>query len=250
MDKDELSRSVAAHQLATKKALEFSEVTLGKLRKEPDTSNNAKFLANICVQLDVGFGAGSQLTLEWMINNYLGMEYFNNVSSIVDKLYAKLVEGKHTYVNTWEHDSGYVYYIPAKRKSNGHDDMKVMVMTNEHLDWSWLVIVDANIISEKVFVRKIWKRTVKKYDFTKQPDKATLKFYRDIKFDLSYKNDVYGDSRDNGHIMSYKSIIKYDYDTKVRTKLAGECDAGMHYLPDHTRWFFEMGCLDCSLDEE
>jgi len=244
---DELSRKMAAHKAEEDRTLAFSERTLNKLKTHDNTNNQAKFLANICFQLDDRFDTGGALTLEWMIDHYLAGEYHNNISPLLNELYDMLVDGNHTCVNKWEHCRGYVYYIPLKNKDEW-SSRKVLIMTNENnYGWDWLVIIDSNIISENVYVRKIWKKT--RFNSINNIDQPTLSFYRKINFDLCYDNDVYGDCRDNGHIMTYESSVKWDYETKNKTKEVGKCDHSISFLRENLRWFFEVGSLHCEMEE-
>lgn len=247
---DELTRQVEERNAEAVKVHAFSQSTLTKLKAHDDTDMQAKFLANICVQLDERFGSSS-LTLEWMVGHYLGMDYHNNVAPQLEALHDKLVDGKHTHVNQWDHFKGYAYYIPCKAKDEW-SSKKVLVMTNENNDgWQWLVIMDENSISKNVYVRKIWKKT--RLNCIGSVDQPTLRFYRKIRFDLQHYNHsnlgVYGDSRDFGHIMSYKSSKDIDFDANTSTNVAGKCKHSLSFASDNLRWFMEVSFLHTEMEQ-
>lgn len=245
--KKKLLKEMAERKAEEAKLHAFSETTLTKLKEYDDTDEQAKFLANICVQLDERFGVGSQLTLEWFVDHYLGGEYFNNIAPKLEELYDMLVEDNHTCANPWSHFKGYAYYVPCKA-ANEYSSKKILVMTNENNEnWKWLVIIDENTISENVFVRKIWKKT--RLNCINDVDQPTLSFYRKINFDLCFDNDVYGDCRDIGHIMSYKSLKDINHDGGISTKVVGKCDHSLSFIADNIRWFMEVGFLHCEMIE-
>ena len=239
--REKLHREVQARQDKSAQTLSYSNRVAKVLKGDhDDTDDQAKFLANICQQLDERFGTGSQLTLEWVIDHYLGLEYHRNIAPKLAEMYNALVKGKHTLRNKAEHFKGYTYYIPTDKSK------KVMVMTNENngdynKPWSWLVIIDENVISEKVYVRKIWTKT--RLDCIQNVDQPTLSFYRKIKFDMCYDNGVYGDARDRGHVMSLRQDKPYDKENGVHDDVeAGKCDHSLWHMDEALRWFFEVGC--------
>lgn len=232
----QLEIDVAETYRKTTVTMEFSNQTLKRLKDDETfswTNDRAKFLANICVQLD---RSGDQLVLEWMIASYLGMSFAKNTYPMFVEIFDKLVENKNTYVNKFEHFKGYAYYIPCKGK-------RVLVMTNENNDFDWLVIQESNSIRDDVFVRKIWPKSKKYYGHLEQP---TLQFYRSFNFELTQYPEkgtpgyqlVYGDCRDLGHVMSYTSQFGED-----------KCDQGSGFLTENLRWFFEVGCVHCEVME-
>ena len=253
---DKLSREVDAMKAKTAKAVAYSDEVSTELADRCGwTNDHAIFLANVCHKVS-GKGGG-HLTLEWMIDQYLGLEYHNDIAPQLEALYKMLVDGKHTYANPWSHFKGCAYFVPFKAKDE-YSSKRILVMTNENNgdypdSWSWLVVIDENSISENVYVRKIRKRI--RRDCIGTVDQPTLKFWRDREFSFrySYNNDhaVYGDCRDREHVMTYLSDKDTDWDSdpRVVTRNAGKCDASMTFLGDNLRWFMEVHFLHTEMEE-
>ena len=159
----------------------------------------AKYLANICVELDAKFDVGITLSLDWMLNQYFEMEFERRVRVWLTEIYDVLKDGGATKKNPVKLFNGFAFYVPHKEK---------LVFVHE---WDgscgYLVIVEKSILSSEhlgnVFVRMIWNRLGRQYGFIHKP---TLAYYRKKDFSTQY-----GDCRDNGHVFTTKFLQGVDH---------------------------------------
>ncbi len=225
--KEELSKMTK--QLDDRQAMEdkimaSSNRTLKRLSHKSLLDEPAKFLANICVELDAEYGVGTTLALDWMLDNYVAMEFERRAYPWFIDIWQALKDGKHTVKNQFDYSDGYeAFYIP-------HKTMKIVVMGSWWKYSGSKVLVMDNPGHDGYFrkfsVRKIWKRLSQTKWSVERP---TLAHWRKKDFKLKY-----GDCRDPGHIMTYE---------KMSPAHAGKCDHVIWDLNEPIRWFFDVNIL-------
>ena len=203
---------------------------------ELNTDAKSYKLADICVEGDVQFGLGSTLTLDWLIDNYVAMEYERRVEPKLLYIYEKLKTWDHTDRCKFQHFNDMeAYWIP-------HDSLQVMVMGKTYGP-RYLVIRKEQAFTmtkwTSTHVRMIWPRT--RRNCINNVDQPTLSYYKDRDFDMSFGNDgcLYGDSRDPGHILTFENY----------GGIGKGCDHAHWDLAKTTRWFFDVGCLHTNIRE-
>lgn len=220
-----------------------SNRTLRRLANKRLHDQAAMFLANICVELDKTFGPGSQLTLEWMLDFYVSMEFERRARPMFIKCWNELRARKHTHKNPFDYSDldMSAFYIP-------HPTKRIVVMGSWHKYGrsKALVIDDADERGkDKVIVRRIWPRSKRNDYYFEQP---TLSFYRKLGFKTDGNDEprTYGDCRDSGHVLTYD---RWAFACKVAS--AGHhCDHVIWNIAEPLHWFSEVGWLWSALDVE
>ena len=192
-------RDKVLEKIMTRSNRELKRLSDDKLLSEP-----AQYLANICVELDAGYGVGTTLTLNWMLDHYFEMEFERRVRAWLTEIYDALKAGGATEKNPVDLFKGLAFCVPHKEK---------MIFVH---DWDglsgYLVIVEKPILGYSafskehlgdVYVRRIWKKLGRQYGFL---HKLTLAYYR--KKDFSPR---YCDCRDKGHVFTTKFLVGVDH---------------------------------------
>jgi len=190
----EMLRQIADRDGVLKKVMVRSNRELNRLRAGEMLGEPAKYIANICVELDAEYGVGTTLTLDWMLDSYFEMEFDRRVRRLLPEIHAALKAGNYTEKNPDSHFRGLAFYVP-------HDDKTIFVHGGGDESWRYLVIFDK---LGYVYVRKIWNRLGR--NCIGNVDRPTLAFYRKQNFapwDASPRaSGFYGDCRDEGHVFT------------------------------------------------
>lgn len=190
---DALTARIAKADVVLEEVMTRSNEELKRLCVDEMLAEPAKYLANICVELDTRYPVGITQTLDWMLDNYFEMEFERRVRGWIAEIHGALKNGNHTGKNSIELFKGHAFYVP-------HDKKTIFVHDGGDEPWQYLVIEDE---LGSVFVRKIWKRLGYKFGFLDQP---TLAYYRKEDF-----VPVYGDCRDNGHVFTIRPLEGVGY---------------------------------------
>ncbi len=232
----EVAARAKVHEHWAGEALETS----GQLQLENDPMCAAKFLAQVCDSQDEKYGLGSQLCLEWMLEQYMALE-FERAYPWIQQIHKFLVDGEHSIRNKFE------YFNDSEAYFIDHPQM-VMVWGKTYQDEPRFLLMDRispkgtdpYYARQRFWVRQIWRQTRKKHGFIQQP---TLKHYREKGFDLGYKEGdnrkldlltTYGDFRDVGHVLSYERMTGRK-----------SCEGAISFLPRSVEFFFEVNTLWC-----
>lgn len=213
------------------KIMKASDRALKKLSSKELLDEPAAYLANICVELDAEYGIGTTLCLDWMLEQYIAMEFERRVHPWFIELWQALVDGKHTQQNQFEYFSDCeAFHIP-------HESKRIVVMGSW---WKYggtkVIAIDdtdnENSLFSNFYVRTIWKKS--RRDCIGTVDHPTLSCYRKRKFEMKYINEPrwYGDCRDPGHIMTYENMFG-----------KGKCEKTIWDLKAPLRWFFDVNSL-------
>ena len=190
----DLKEHLAGADERLKKVMARSNRELKRLDIEEMLTEPAKYLANICVELDAKYPVGTTLALDWMLDNYFEMEFERRVRPWLPEIYEALKAGGATEKNPVELFKGLAFCVP-------HEDKMIFVHDWEGLS-GYLVIMEKPIIAEQhpgnVYVRKIYKKLGRRYGFL---HKLTLAHYRKNDFSSEYR-----DCRDNGHVFTTKFL--------------------------------------------
>ncbi len=201
------------------------------------TGDHAIFLADMCVEWDIDYDMGGALCLEWMLDNYIGMEFERRAQPLISDILLVLKKyserKKFYYFNDME-----AFLVP-------HDEKDVFVFGKEWREEPrYLCISESNSIFHRFYVRKIWRKT--KLNCIGGIDQPTLSEYKKHDFKLGYENGLfYGDARDQGHIMTYEKMI-----WTTRGEQPGKCDKVLWGLPEALHWLFLLGSLHNALRGE
>lgn len=224
---EELSLMVDADAAKRQKCLAAAKRASARLKKDGNTEHQAEYLANICSDMDDRFGLGTQLCLEWTLDNYMALQ-FEKAYPLLCQIKTHLVEQGHTERNKLE------YFNDCEAFSIDRGGKLTLVFGKQwHDEPRYLVIDETSDWNHRCYVRKVWRRTKLNFRSIVQP---TLKHYRDANFDMHYKDGnsfrVYGDARDPGHVLSYERMFG-----------RGKCDKVIWDIVAHTRFFFEVSTL-------
>ncbi len=176
----------------------------------------------IGVEDDKGSRHGCRdLLMQWMLEHYTGMLVMKamlDIHNVHDTLRGfQYTQTDPLIFNDLDNEA---WWIPAEGK-------KVFVMQSQcRLK---LVIMDSNLIMDKVHVRRLWY----KFDEGRNSELSkfkTLKWFKDHDWEPGY-----GDCRDDGYVLSYERMTYGKGE-----KQAGKVDRGNHYEPqqflDDIRW--------------
>jgi len=229
----EYAKAEKVHASAQRLAKQMRE-KLNRLAAKSDavigTDLQAAFLAHSCFGSDEHFGAGSRLTLEWMLDRYIYLEFDSALERFKDT-YEFLVENQHASRNTFEyHNDSEAFYIPTD------DERMVLVHGSRYSqDPRYLAVYDPPRYEGShhgFWVRKVWRRTGGKW----KDKRLTLGFYKSINYMKEHYTEsngqrCYRDARDPGH------VVTIDRDSKA-DKVIWDLDTALWY-------FFYLNSLWC-----
>lgn len=224
----ELDLMVDADAAKRQKCLTSAKRASARLKKDGTTDHQAEYLAHICSDMDDRFGLGGQLCLEWTLDYYMALQ-FDKAYVWLKEIKTHLVENGHTERNKLE------YFNDSEAFSIDRGGKLTLVFGKHYPDEPrYLVIDDVSLIGHCCYVRKVWRRT--KLNCIGMVEQPTLKHYRDLGFDMHYSDGasfrIYGDCRDNGHVLTYE-----------RMHGRGKCDKVIWDVGAHTWFFFEVNIL-------
>lgn len=224
----ELDSMLDADAAKRRKCLAVAKRASARLKKDGTTDHQAEYLANICSDMDGRFGLGSQLCLEWMLDYYMALQ-FEKAYPLLQEIKTHLVEQGHTERNKLE------YFNDSEAFSINRGGKLTLVFGKHYPDEPrYLVIDEISDWTHRCYVRNVWRRT--KLNCIGMVEQPTLKHYRDRNFDMHYRDGdsfrVYGDARDNGHVLTYEKIFG-----------RGKCDKVIWDVGAHTWFFFEVNTL-------
>ena len=110
MTDDALKKFVADKDLQRQKIMEMSSRALSALRKFDTTDEDSMYLANICVEMDAKYDFGSHLTLDWLVDHYIAMEFERRVEPKLIEIYEALKAGGHNSRDRFEHFDDRIAY--------------------------------------------------------------------------------------------------------------------------------------------
>jgi len=190
---DLVSAQILARDKILKGVMIRSNRELKRLSDDRLLQEPAKYLANICVELDTKYDVGITLALNWMLDAYFEMEFERRVRKWLTEIYDALKASGATEKNSVELFKGLAFYVP-------HNEKMIFVH-----DWDgssgYLVVVEKH--PGNVYVRRIWNKLRRQYGFL---NKLTLAHYRKKDF-----SQHYSDCRDKGHVFTTKMFGGVDH---------------------------------------
>jgi len=225
MDSSILEKQLSAiEEMNTKRqsTMRYAKKARVHLEKITDwTDDQAKFLADICVEFDTDYDVGTHLCLDWMLDNYIAMEFERRVDPLIRDIVKALIPYNERNKFEYHHDR-HAFLVREG----------IFVFGFDWRDQSrYLCIDEQNSIFRKYYVRNIWRR---KKAHAWGIDRPTLSTYRDHDFKFGGDNGLsYGDCRDPGHVLTYERLLSK----------TGKCDYTTGYLKESLRWFFEINHL-------
>ncbi len=228
---EEISIRLDKSKNKRKETLNGVPSVIKQLKKDGDTSNQAEFLANICSHFDDIYGSGRQLCLEWMLDFYISIE-FEKIYPWLREVWQFLIDNNHNIRNKLDYfNDSEAFYIDKDRLicafgKSWSNETRYLVMDHKE-DYG-------TFQTHNCYVRKIWKRSRK--NCIGRIDRPTLSHYRKINFNLNFNDKagftIYGDCRDNGHVLSYKNYFGNK-----------NCDHVMWDINEPLWFFFEVNTL-------
>jgi hypothetical protein len=239
LEYEKFQRRMEAQEKKRKHWMSRAEALAGELKLLDDTSIAAEFLANVCHPQDEKYGLGSQLCLEWMLEQYMAREV-EKAYPWIQQIHKYLVDNGHSNRNKLEYFNDCEAYFLK-------EDRIVMVFGKFYRDDFRYLVTDKLCLNElpdhlnidffrhQLHVRKVWRRTGKsKYGSVFHP---TVSHYSPCDFDLSEYSEhndfhIYGDLRDIGHVLSYEKAYG-----------KSKCDGAAGFIPETIRFLFEVNTL-------
>lgn len=200
-----MSELVDATRSRRRQCLSYANRVIARLKiYGQDTDNHAMFLARVGNELDSVYGlGGGQLCLEWMLDYYMAMEFERAYPWLV-AIWKYLVDNEYDQKNKYEYfNDAEAFYVEAER---------MICVLGKRYGQRYLVIDDRkpddHVFSHKCYVRHIWPRT--KFDCIGGVARPVLRHYSSLNFKMGFSDGplrVYGDARDQGHVLTYEKIL-------------------------------------------
>ncbi len=175
------------------------------------------------------WGDGGHLCLQWMMDNFWGLQ-IERIVPTIEEIWSICIEQKHTQRNpfVWNDLDYKVFYAPT-------NDKKLQVLVFDSQGCSYLLVNDQNSIMQRIHWRKLWRKLGR--NCIKSVDRPTLRWYRQNGFRPASIHGWYGDARDNGYLFSYEKM-KLTLGTERMPKADRGCDQFVHI--DHALWWFKI----------
>ncbi len=200
-----ITARVGEHDAQLSRVMARAEEISAELRAADDTSHSAAFLGKVLYDQDEMFGVGHVLCLEWTLDHFMARA-FEKAYPLLLEIHEFLVENGHGECSKRE-------YFNDREAFFAHKDRPICVFGSRFRSEPRYLWIDRPENSpgwsrHRSYVRQVWQRTG--LDCIGGVAKPVLRHYRENDFDMKFRRDapfrIYGDARDEGHVLTYEKM--------------------------------------------
>jgi len=196
-------------------------------------------------------------SLDFIIQETMARKMTSTVMPVLDATFKYMNKHNHTIDNQISLHNCFAYIIKYNLRvpKNKFQFKDIMVFGSNFVDEpSYILIQDMNLVCKNIYIREINNRQLSSGGFVRRP---SIIFYKDNNFNMKYnknstvKPNIYGDSRDMGHVLSYEANISVCEKGQINMSRDnieiidhGKCDNSLYYIRQFQNALKHMQCLD------